>query len=67
MLGAHTNSLLRSGSVAALIGIALVSSEVPAAATQVDCPNGEVIVLDGEQVCFPSVSGPIPARGHPIT
>jgi hypothetical protein len=38
----------------------------PISAAQVDCPNGEVVVVNEEQLCFPNVSGPLPPRGGPI-
>jgi hypothetical protein len=38
----------------------------PAGAMQVDCPYGEVVVVNDEQLCFPNVSGPLPPEGGPI-
>ncbi|MGH3681529.1 MAG: hypothetical protein ACRDT2_14960 [Natronosporangium sp.] len=62
----------RAGAVAVfaatlLLTVGVVALDATAAeAQQLDCPDGAIVVLDGEQVCFPSVSGPIPAHGQPL-
>src|SRR5690606_543997 len=38
----------------------------PAQAQSVDCPDGAVVVLDGEQICFPYASGGVPMQGGPL-
>lgn len=50
----------RFGIVLVLAAVAAVPAQ-PADAAQVACPDGAIVVLDGEQVCFPYLNGPIVA------
>ena len=38
----------------------------PVQAQSVDCPDGAVVVLDGEQICFPYAAGGVPMQGGPL-
>ena len=44
----------------------LVTVPAPAQAQSVDCPNGAVVVLDDEQICFPHAAGGVPMQGGPL-
>jgi hypothetical protein len=52
--------------LAALLATSLLPPVPPAGAAQVDCPDGQVVVIDGTQVCFPQVTGTVPPSGEPI-
>lgn len=52
--------------LAALATTTLLTIPTSAQAQSVDCPDGAVVVLDGEQVCFPYAAGRVPMQGGPL-
>lgn len=51
--------------VTALIAAVGFVGRPSVAVGEVDCPYGNVVVLDGEQICFAYANGPIPPAGQP--
>lgn len=62
--------MLRRVTYPTTIGLAAsilsLGAPAPVQAQSVDCPDGAVVVLDGEQICFPYASGGVPMQGGPL-
>lgn len=61
-------SLSRLGQLSGLsaLAVALILPMPQTSVAQVACPDGQIVILDGEQICFPLVGGSLPSDGGSI-
>lgn len=66
LTGLHPKPMIIAANVLLLTGFVALFAD-PARGAQVECPNGELVVLDGEQVCFPYANDQKPIDGGPLS